>query len=348
MYNIGVIGCGKIAQLRHLPEYQANAAADIKAVCDSNYARAKEVAEKYGARAYRTYEEILALPDIDAVSVCTANFAHAEITIAALNAGKHVLCEKPMALDLKSCEDMVRAAEKNGKHLLIGHNQRLLAAHQKAGKLIREGAIGKIITVRSVFAHSGPETWSIDSGSNTWFFDKNKAIMGVMADLGIHKTDLVHYLTGQNAVSVTAFADTLDKKKSDGTFIDVEDNAFCIYQLSKGAAASVSVSWSCYGEEDNSTVIYGSQGTMKIFAEREHAIVIEQRSGQKIFYDFEEIQTNDRQSRSGVIDLFIDSLSGNGETILDGRNALQSMRAVFAAMESARSGKSVLIGQEDI
>ena len=109
MFGIGIIGCGKIAQVRHIPEYAAHPEAKLVGFYDINQQRAAELAAKYGGRAYATVEELLAEPEIQAVSICAANFAHAELTIAALNAGKHVLCEKPMATNLADCEAMVQA-----------------------------------------------------------------------------------------------------------------------------------------------------------------------------------------------------------------------------------------------
>ena len=105
---------------------------------------------------------------------------------------------------------MVKASQETGKFLMIGHNQRLAKAHAEARKLIQDGLIGDIITFKTNFAHGGPETWSIDPGQNVWFFDKKKAVMGAMADLGIHKTDLVQFLTGSKAVSYTHLTDLIE------------------------------------------------------------------------------------------------------------------------------------------
>ena len=106
MFRIGIIGCGKIAQVRHLPEYAANPDVQIAALTDLNEERTRELASRYGAKAYASAVELLADPSIDAVSICSANNSHAEMTIAALKAGKHVLCEKPMATTLEDCEAM--------------------------------------------------------------------------------------------------------------------------------------------------------------------------------------------------------------------------------------------------
>ena len=230
MKNIGIIGCGKIAQTRHIPEYADNENAILVGYYDFNMKRAEEIAKTYGGKAYESVDELLSNPDIDAVSVCTANNAHAEITLKALRAGKDVLCEKPMAITIEDCEFMVKTAEKKGKKLMIGQNQRLAKAHIKAKELIEQGAIGTIITFKTTFGHGGPETWSIDSGKNSWFFDKKRAAMGAMADLGVHKTDLIQFLTGQKVVETTAKVVTLDKKDMNGNLIGVDDNAICIYQ----------------------------------------------------------------------------------------------------------------------
>lgn len=112
MIKIGVIGCGKISQVRHFPEYAAHPGAELAGYYDLNYERASRMAEQYGGTAYGTLEELLEDPQIDAVSVCTANNTHAAVTIRALEAGKHVLCEKPMAVTIDECERMVEAARK--------------------------------------------------------------------------------------------------------------------------------------------------------------------------------------------------------------------------------------------
>lgn len=343
MIKIGVIGCGKIAQVRHLPEYQANPNVEICGLFDQNLERARELADAYGAKAYETLDALLADPQIDAVSVCTANNTHADISVMALNAGKHVLCEKPMATTLEDCERMVLAAEKNQKFLMIGQNQRLAKAHQKAKQLLESGEIGKLVSFRTTFGHSGPETWSVDAGKNVWFFNKNIASMGAMADLGVHKTDLMHYLCGSHITKVTAQLVTLDKKDADGNPISVEDNAFCIYELENGVTGTLTASWTFYGAEDNSTILYGTQGCMRIYDDPAHSIVLQKRDGARYLYDIDVIQTNDNQVKSGVIDAWVDSILEGKEPDISGKDVLHSMKAVFAAIESARTGRTVRV-----
>ena len=343
MINIGILGCGKIAQVRHIPEYAENPDVKLVGFYNPTKSRAEDMAAKYGGLAYDTAEELLANPEIDAVSVCAANYAHAALSIQALNAGKHVLCEKPMATTLADCEAMVDCAKKNGKFLMIGHNQRLAKAHMEAKRLIDEGLIGDIITFRTSFGHGGPETWAIKPGKDTWFFDKSKAAMGAMADLGIHKTDLIQFLLGQKVVRSTARLATLDKRGADGQLIGVDDNAICIYEMADGTLGTMTASWTYYGAEDNSTVLYGTKGIMRIYDDPAHSIVVKLADGQEQVYDVEQIQTNDNQTKSGVIDLWVDCLKNNRAPEISGESALYAMRAVFASIESSQTGKTVEI-----
>ena len=341
MLKIGILGCGKIAQVRHIPEYADNPNCELVGFFNPTRSRAEDMAAKYGGRAYDTAEELLADPAIDAVSVCAANNAHAELTIKALKDGKHVLCEKPMAVTLSDCEEMVKTAKEEGKLLMIGQNQRLTKAHELARKMIAEGRIGKVITFRTAFGHGGPETWSITPGKNTWFFDKTKAAMGAMADLGIHKTDLIQFLLGENVVRTTARLTTLDKRGADGNLIGVDDNAICIYEMKSGIIGTMTASWTYYAAEDNSTVIYGTEGEMRIYDDPAHSIVLRKKGGEPEFFDVEQIQTTDNQTKSGIIDLWVDCLMKGEESPISGESVLSAMRAVFASMESSETGKAV-------
>ena len=347
MIGIGIIGCGKITQVRHLPEYSENPNAKIIGLYDFNYERAQELAEKYGATAYKTLEELLADERIEAVSVCTANYAHCEVTVKALEAGKHVLCEKPMATTIEECERMVATATRCRKKLMIGMNQRLAKAHQRAKKLIDQGEVGRVLTFRTIFGHSGPENWSVDPGKGTWFFDKKRAAMGVMADLGIHKTDLIQYLVGEKIVAVTAKLSTIDKTDLVGKPISVDDNAVCVYEMKGGAVGTMISSWTYYGEEDNSTVIIGTKGTMRIFDSGKYPVEIRNTDHEKIMVNVEAIQTNDNQTRSGVIDAFIRCIMADEEPPISGRNVLSAMRVVFAAIRSSEEGRRVEIPENN-
>lgn len=344
--KVGIIGCGKIAQVRHIPEYFGNQFVEIGGYYDFNNTRAEEMADRFGGTAYLSIEDMLNDETIEAVSVCVANNAHAEISIQALMKGKDVLCEKPMATSLEDCVKMVEAAQKNKRKLMIGQNQRFTPAHQKARKLLKEGVIGKVLTFQTSFSHKGPETWCIDGGSKTWFFDKRRAAMGAMADLGVHKTDLIQFLLGEKIVEVSAVLRTLDKKDSEGRFIQVDDNAVCTYTMESGAVGTMSASWTNYGQEENSTIIYGTEGVMKIYANPCYSLEIIAANGERILYDIDQIQTNDNQTSSGVIDAFVGAVVEGKELMASGEEVLHAMRVVFAGIESNKLGKRIMIDRE--
>lgn len=345
MKKIGIIGCGKIAQVRHIPELNANPDAQIIGYYNPTRSRAEEMAAKYGGKVYETIDEMLADADIEALVISLANVAHAEVSIKALESGKAVLCEKPMATTLTECEAMAAAAAKANKPLMIAQNQRLTKAHQMVRQMIAEGRIGRVVSFRTTFGHGGPETWSINPGKGTWFFDKQKAAMGAMADLGIHKTDLIQYLLGQNVVKVKAVLTTLDKTDAAGALIGVDDNAICIYTMEDGAIGTMTVSWTYYGAEDNSTILYGTRGIMRIYDNPDFAIEIINSDGSKEQLDVEPIQTNDNQTTSGMSDLFVEVLE-RGETQdfpISAASVLPAMRVIFAAIDSDREGKEITI-----
>lgn len=348
MVKVGIIGCGKIAQVRHIPEYLDNPNAKLTGLYDLNLQRAKELAEKYDCKFYESVEEMLADPEIDAVSVCVANHVHAEITIAALKAGKHVLCEKPMATKLKDCQMMVDTAEQMSKKLMIGQNQRFAKAHAEAKKLIERGDIGSVLTFKTTFGHGGPETWSVDAGPQNWFFDKKRAAMGAMADLGVHKTDLIQYLLNDTVEETTAKVTTLDKKDSNGNLIGVDDNAICIYKMKSGIIGTMTASWTYYGEEDNSTIIYGTEGMLKIYHDPKYCIELIRKDGGKVFYDIDQIQTNDNQTKSGIIDAFVESVENDTEPAVPGKSVLSAMKAIFGSLKSSELGRTVRVDEEEL
>lgn len=329
MIRIGIAGCGKIAQVRHIPEIMNNEMAQLAGVYDRNRERSRVIAEQYGVREYGTYEEMLDDDMVDAVCICVANCSHAEYTVKALKKGKHVLCEKPMAVTGEDCTRMVHAAEASGKMLMIGQNQRFAKAHILAKELLAKGEIGELLTFRTSFAHSGPENWSVDKNAQTWFFDGKEAGFGVMADLGIHKIDVIRFITGYDIVESRMWKGTLDKKGADGNKISLDDNMICLCLLENGASGTVTVSWTCYGKEDNSTVLYGSEGVIKIYTDDDYPLIVEKADGTRVLYETEGIQTNLNQTKSGVTDEFVESLMVGRMSKADCRDVIKSMNVIF-------------------
>lgn len=343
MIKAGVAGCGSIAVYRHIPEYLANPDAKLIGVFDIVYDRAEAVARQYGVKAFRSYEEMLEDPEIEAVSICTANQFHAEMAIAALKAGKNVLCEKPMATSVEDAQKMIQAAKEAGRTLMVGHNQRLNPIHIRAKQLLNSGVIGKPLTFRTFFMHKGPETWSADKGRNTWFFNKKAAFMGAMCDLGIHKIDLLRWLLDDEFCEVTAMLGTVDKRDANGELIGIDDNGMCILKTRGGVMGILGAGWTCYSGEENGTVIYGQKGVMRLNEDPEYTIVVERSDGEKICFKTGAMQTNDNQTNSGVIDMFVSSLKNGVQPELSGEEGLAALATVIACAKSSEERRWVSI-----
>lgn len=336
--KVGILGCGRITMVRHAPEYAQNPGASLCAVFDPDPVRREEIAAHYGCKAYATPEELIDDPEIEAVSICSPNFTHAEYSIKAMQAGKHVLCEKPFAQNVEESGRMVQVAQETGRILMVGHNQRLLPAHRKAKALLDGGIIGELLSIQSNYKHSGPESWSVAGDGSTWFFDKKRAQFGVMGDLGAHKLDVIQYLCGERIGRVNASLQTLDKKYPDGTPIDIEDNAMVLFQMRNGIPGMLNVSWTNYGPEDNSTILYGTQGVMRIFGDRVDDIIVNMRDGSVAKFEVGGIQTNGNQTKSGVIDEFIAAILENRQPLATGLDGHNTIAAINACIRSAGSG----------
>lgn len=338
-YRVAVIGCGSIARMRHLPEYQANPNVEIVAVCDIVPERVKETAEQYGAEAFTDYQVLLEQIKPDIVSVCLPNYLHAPVSIAALEEGAHVLCEKPMATSYEEGLAMIEAAKANDRQLMIAHNQRFVASHQKAKELIEAEELGKIYSFRTAFGHGGPEGWSID-GKESWFFKKEEAFIGAMGDLGVHKSDVIRYILGEEFTEVSAMVET--NAKDDST---VDDNAVCLLKSESGIIGTLTASWAYNTNEDNSTVIYGEKGTLRLEDDPTYSLIANYTDGRKVNYELGQIQSNDAggQTSSHVVDHFVDAIQNDRAPLITGEEGLKSLNIILAALESSETGKRVKI-----
>lgn len=335
--GVAVIGSGSIATHRHAPEYAANPNVELVAFVDRVPERAEKLAKKYDAKALKTYEEALELPYVDAVSVCTPNAFHAPITIAALKAGKHTLCEKPMATSHAEAKEMIETAQKTGKFLMIGHNQRLAPLHIKAKQLIEGGVIGRIVSFKTSFSHPGPETWSIE-GPTGWFFDKKQAFVGTMGDLGVHKADLLRWLLGEEIVEVASMVEHLEKPMG-----DVDDNAVCLLKAQSGAIGTLTASWTHYPGEDNATMIYGSKGHLRIGTDPRFSVTAFLKDGEKQYYEVGKLQSNDEQSDSGVIREFVNSILTNTPPGISGQEGHRALAIILACLKSSETKQFVKV-----
>jgi len=248
--RIGIIGCGGIANNKHLPSLsKLTDMCEIIAFCDIIPERAKEAAEKYGtpdAKVYTDYRELLKNGDVEVVHVLTPNVSHSEITIAAFEAGKHVMCEKPMAHTSADAERMIEAAKKAGKKFTIGYQSRFRDDAITLRAAVDEGALGKIYFAK---AHATRR-----KAVPTWGVFTNKALQGggCLIDIGTHALDLTLWLMDNyepESVSGSVYYE-LGKNPMGNMFgpwdpetFDVEDSAFGYIKMKNGATIFLESSW---------------------------------------------------------------------------------------------------------
>jgi predicted dehydrogenase len=339
----GIIGCGSIAKLRHAPEYFANPHVDEIIFYDRNPERSRKLADMFGGSTVESVDELLEDPTIDVISDCSSNEFHHIFSSKALLNGKHVLCEKPISLTVEDAQKVVDAQNQSGKKLMVDHNQRFTRAHRKAREIIQNEELGKVLSFRTTFGHAGPENWGVNKSNSTWFFKKDRSGLGVAGDLGIHKIDLMHYLLDDKIKQVSAFQGALDKVDENGDPIEVCDNLVCSLRTEKGRLGTASFSWTYYGEEDNSTIVYFEKGILKIYHSDEYQLEIITKDGERINYQLESIQTNDNQTNSGVIDEFVDCVINDRSSMVTGEDALSSLKVILGILEGAKTNKVVTI-----
>ncbi|WP_339265868.1 Gfo/Idh/MocA family oxidoreductase [Paenibacillus sp. FSL R5-0744] len=250
VFRVGIIGCGGIANGKHLPSLSKQSKVEIVAFCDIIKERADEAAEKYGtseATVYTDYTELLKDHSIDIIHVLTPNDAHAEISIAALEAGKHVMCEKPMAKTAADAKRMVEAAKRTGKKLTIGYDNRYREDSLYLKKACESGELGHIYFAKAhAIRRRAVPTWGV-------FLDEEKQGGGPLIDIGTHALDLTLWMMDNYKPKVvlgTKYHELSQKEEAanawgpwDPKKFTVEDSAFGMVVMENGATIMLEASW---------------------------------------------------------------------------------------------------------
>ena len=250
--RIGIIGCGGIANGKHMPSLKAVDRADMVAFCDLVEERAVKAAKEYGtpdAKVYTDYKELLKDETIDVVHVCTPNRSHADITIDALHAGKHVMCEKPMAKTAADARRMVAAAKETGKKLTIGYQHRHKPASQYVKSCIERGDLGDIYYAKAfAIRRRGTPNWGV-------FLNEYEQGGGPLIDIGTHALDVTLYL--MNNYKPKMVVGTKYKGVEDPSCgnpwgqcdHDMEDAAFGFIVMENGATVTLEATWALNTDE---------------------------------------------------------------------------------------------------
>lgn len=342
--RIGLIGAGNIAQNAHIPSYLKQMDAELTAVCDLKFDRAKEVAQKYNMKhAVKDYQELAALSDVDAVSICTWNNAHAGAVIAAAKAGKHILCEKPMAMTTEEAYAMKAAVKESGVTFMMGFVNRFRSDSQVVKALQESGKLGEVY-----YAKTG---WLRRRGTPLgWFTDLSKAGGGPVIDIGVHVIDLTWYLMGKPkpiSVSAAAYHKIGDYKTkgvdrwvafdTDDLVFDTEDSASGFIRFENGVALSFDVSWAINSKD---TGVYSHLYGTKAGTSLEPLMLY----GEEAHYLTDAALSADRQNPfDSQIRHFLDCVREGRTPISPVEDGVQIQKILNGIYDSAQQGKEILL-----
>jgi len=265
--KIGIIGCGMIAGGKHMPSLAKVDNVEMVAFCDLIEERAHDAAEKYGvpgAKVFTDYKQLLAMEDIEVIHVLTPNISHAVISIDAMEAGKHVMCEKPMAKTSAEAKAMYEAHVRTGKKLTVGYQNRSKAQSLLLKKMIENDELGEIYYAKAVATRRrGVPTWGV-------FLDKEKQGGGPLIDIGTHSLDLILWLMNNyepHSVVGSVFQKLKDTENAanewgswDPEQFEVEDSAFGYVKFKNGAVVSIETSWALNIAKSEGSYLCGTKG----------------------------------------------------------------------------------------
>lgn len=338
--RFGLIGCGRVAprhaqSLIQLPETQIVSVADIRED------RARRFSAEYGAQAYTDYHDMLARPDIDAVTVCVPSGLHAQVAIDVLQAGKHVLVEKPIALNLADADRMIATAREAGLRLGVVLQNRYNSPVQQVRTLIDQGRLGKLYLGSVCVRWYRPQSYYEDGWHGTLSMDG-----GALMNQSIHHLDALQWFMGPVA-SVYAYTATLAHT------MESEDVGVAVVRFRSGALATIEGSTLTWPQNlEGSVAVFGEHGSVKVGGtalsritlwkvdgelEREAEILTGQRVDPPTVYGY---------SHREVIHDFARALLDGREPSTPGPEARKSLALVLAIYESARTGREVQLPHE--
>jgi predicted dehydrogenase len=339
--GIGIIGTGRIAN-SHLRALSQHAPARTVAVYDVLPERAQAFAQEYGIpNVAPSLDDLLARKDVDAVIVSTPPFAHAQPTIAALNAGKHVLCEKPFSLIPAEAERMVEAAERSGRFLAVcSARYRHSAGAKLAHQLAVNGSLGTVYHARSssfrVRGRPGIDMFT----DATWFIDRSRAGGGALIDIGVYQIDLLLWMLGNPRVT-TVLATTyqgIGAPPPEGVVQTVEDSAMVTFRCANGASGVLEIAWASNISGVNAFLVLGTEAGLRL----NPLVKITAGPDRKPIEEpllTEEVPEG--RSFSFVTTRFVDDVLAGRQPWTAGRDALEVTRVIDAAYRSASEGKAV-------
>ncbi len=345
--KVGIIGTGGIANGAHLPGYsKIPDDCEVVALCDILPEALNKTAAKYPdiKHKFKDYKKLLELDEIDGISVCTPNFAHHQITLDALRAGKNVLCEKPIALNARQGAEMVAAAKKSKKILQVGYNSRFSPYNQALKRFIDAGEIGDIYWARAqALRVRGIPSWGV-------FIDKEKQGGGPLIDIGVHILDLTLWFMGHpkptfaSGVTYQKFGKRKDivgfMGQWDTEKFTVEDMASALIRFDNGATIMLEASFvaNLKAEVHNSTLL-GSEGG----AQTNPFTITQERHGSVFSYEPAVPGGNNLNTHDAEMKAFVECIRDKKQPLVTGEHGVIVAQIMDAIYKSSELGHEVAI-----
>ena len=315
MVRWGVLGAGSVARRRVMPAMRANPQCAIQALMVRDLERAEQLAAEFGAaRPCDRADDLLADPEVDAVYVSSPVFLHCEHVLAAAARGKHVLCEKPMAMTSDECRRMIAACEEAGVHLEICFVLRGWPIYHQVKEILDGGTLGRLVEVRAHLAKWTPRQ------EGEWRLDPEKSGGGTLVDVGSHYLDLFRFLAGDLARIAFMGSSAVFGWK-------VEESAFALVEFAQGAHGTLSASCAV-PHAGNVLELFGTEGTLLLGAD----LRLITRAGEKV------LPASFPDYYSGLLDHFCRRAAEGGAALASGTDGLRNVEAIDAAYRSAREG----------
>jgi predicted dehydrogenase len=344
--NLGIIGAGWPGQM-HAEAIRARQLANLYACADVNEERRAAFAKAYAPeKSFGDYGELLDDPRVEAVIICLPNFLHFPASLAALEAGKHVLCEKPPTLNAAEMKVLREEATKRKLIYFFSRQFRFTPAMRAAKAVVEEGRLGKIYHAKAIFVRSR----GIPVGIGDWFTEKKRSGGGALIDIGIHALDTVWYLMGTpRPVSVNAQVFRNFEHLVKAPVFDVEDAAFAFIRLENGAVVQLETSWAgnltddipprkYFGQELYNSTIYGTKASVRLAP----LALFEDRNGELVTVPLEAKQ-EERNGFELQLQNFVESINGESEPVNNADQAVALMEMIDAIYASSALGREVPI-----
>lgn len=355
MLKIGIVGCGGIAMKKHLPSIKKEGSADVVAFCDIIEERAREAAKKYGtenARVFTHYRELIQL-DLDAVYVCTPNRSHCEITVSALNAGKHVMCEKPMAINYTQAMEMTETAKRTGKLLTIGYQNRYREDSIYLKQECKAGELGDIYYAKAkAIRRRAVPTWGV-------FLNEYEQGGGPLIDIGTHALDLTLWMMNnykpKSVVGTVYHKLNKDTKPAnawgpwDPEKFTVEDSAFGFIIMEDGATITLEASWALNSLDvhEAKTALCGTKAGADMLNgltingtknDRLYELKPDLAASGVAFYDGDTMTPEVLEQKT-----FLSAIRGKGDLIVLPEQAAVVTQILDAIYQSAKEGRQIIL-----